>query len=61
MKDIKFELLSSDSVVGRSTRGHCAQQLKTHFQCGNAYFDVGYAHIVSITMSDAVLNIFFPC
>ena len=32
-----------------------------NFQRGNAYFDDGYAHIVSVSMSDAVIYICLPC
>ena len=49
----------SDYELGRSICGHCVQQRKPYFQCGNGYFDYGYAHIVDIAMSDAVWNICF--
>ena len=34
---------------------------KKYFQYVNAYFDVGYARIFAIAMSDDVLNICLPC
>ena len=46
---------------GRSIRGHCAQQRKSHLQCGNAYFYNVYAHIVAIAMSYSFWNICLPC
>ena len=54
MVGLTFELCWHDSGLGRSIRGHIAQQRKAHFQCGHAYFDDGYAHIVAIVMSDSV-------
>ena len=61
MIGITFELCWYDYVLGRSIHGNFEQQRKTHFQCGNAYFDYGYAHIVAISMLYAVWNICFPC
>ena len=34
---------------------------KINLQCGNAYFDDGYAHIVSIAMPHAVFNTCLTC
>ena len=61
MVGIPFKIFWSVYLPGISIRGHWAQQIKTHFQWDKAYFYDGYAHLVAISRSDAVWNIWFPC
>ena len=58
---LTFECFWYDSVLGRSIRGHWAQQHKTPLQYGYTYWDDLYAHIIDITMSHAVLNTCLLC
>ena len=48
---IVSEYWSSVSCSGILTHGHLAQHHDTHFQCGNAWYDCGHAHIVSFEIS----------
>ena len=41
--------------------GKLSQQYNTQNQCGNACWDVGYAHILAMAMSTAVAYIWRPC
>ena len=59
--ELTFELFWSYSVLVTSIHEHFAQQRMTNFQCGNEFLNDGYAHIVAIAMSDAVLNTCLTC
>ena len=60
MVGLTLKLCWSHSGLEISIRRHFRWQRKTYFQCGNAKFDDGYAHIFAIAILYSVWNICFP-
>ena len=54
MDGVVLEYWSYVSWSGRLFPGHLSQHRMTHLQCGNAWYDWGYAHIVDFDISDAL-------
>ena len=61
IEGLMLEYWSYVSWSGRLMLGHLSQHCNTQFQCGNAWSDREYAHIVAFAMSYALALIWCPC